>query len=217
MMISPEGYVMEHLYNKGIDGVQKEIRSLKRRINELKRILENPMQNDPSLFICPSPLVQLKCSYKYLESAIDYLKEIGGEYIPSKSEQRVMSFNNNIEHIKKITFCRCGCFEIRQPVEITFDGETVIRTEYVLDEPQAREMEDYDKEGFLQDFDRLMIGTWRRLYSPDRFGVCVLDGEDWDLKIEYDNNLKPQKYGGVNAYPFNFSELCDLLEVEKVS
>lgn len=215
MMISPECYVMERLYNKGIDGVQKGIRSLKRRINELKRILENPMQDDLSLFVDPSPLVELKCCFEYLEAAIDYLKEIGGEYLPSKSEQRSINFRSNIEHIKKITFCRCGCFEIRQPVEITFDGETVIRTEYVLDEPQVREMEDYDKEGFLQGFDRLMIGTWRRLYSPDRFGVCVFDGEDWDLKIEYDNNLKPQKYGGVNAYPFNFSELCDLLEVEK--
>jgi len=214
MMICPKTYLDEHIVGKKSNEIKKEINKLKRTIRELKRVLENPMQDDLSFMCCPSPLVQLKCTFDYLNETILYLKEIGEEYVYSKSEQRAIDFSQNIKNIKKITFYVCGCFNIREPVEITFEGDKVIRTEYLLSEPEVKEMEDCDREGFLEDFDRLMIGTWRRSYTPDRFGICVMDGEGWELKIEYDNDFKTQVFGGSNAYSFNFSELCDLLGVD---
>ncbi|MBR2870919.1 MAG: hypothetical protein IKB98_06065 [Clostridia bacterium] len=69
---------------------------------------------------------------------------------------------------------------------------------------------DYTKQEFLSQLERLHIGEWRKSYYPNRFGVSVLDGEEWVLNIEYSDGKKA-KYGGQNAYPYNYEELLELL------
>ncbi|MBQ3235125.1 MAG: hypothetical protein IJA97_03080 [Clostridia bacterium] len=70
-----------------------------------------------------------------------------------------------------------------------------------------------DKDEFLQEFANLHVGEWRKSYLPDRFGVCVLDGVEWELKIEY-NTHKSVKFSGTNAYPYNFKELLRVINAE---
>ena len=48
---------------------------------------------------------------------------------------------------------------------------------------------------------------------PDRFGISILDGHQWNLEIEYKDGKK-KKYGGSNAYPYNYEDLISLLGLD---
>lgn len=67
------------------------------------------------------------------------------------------------------------------------------------------DIQDYpsDKEEFLDGLRELHIGEWRTNYT----NPYVLDGIQWELKIEFSNGRRPFKTGGSNAYPYNFNEL----------
>ena len=57
----------------------------------------------------------------------------------------------------------------------------------------------------------LHIGEWRTDYDVSRFGYIVLDGTQWTLEITYSGSRKPVSFTGSNSYPYNFSELLELL------
>lgn len=42
----------------------------------------------------------------------------------------------------------------------------------------------------------------------------VIDGTQWEFKIEYSNGAKPECYDGDNAYPYNFSKFLELFGLE---
>ena len=41
-----------------------------------------------------------------------------------------------------------------------------------------------------------------------------MDGTQWELDIYYNNGRKAVKISGSNAYPYNFEDLKEFLEVE---
>ena len=67
MMICPKTFFELELKGKSPEEIKTVIRSLKRRINHLKTVLEHP---DYTHTICPSEDVQLSCNREYLEEAI---------------------------------------------------------------------------------------------------------------------------------------------------
>ena len=52
-------------------------------------------------------------------------------------------------------------------------------------------------------------------YNPERFGYVILDGTQWELKIEYSNGRKAFTSGGSNSYPYNFKKLTELFGIEE--
>ena len=73
MMISPEGYYEVNLKGKSQQDILKEIRSLKREINQLKRYMEEHSLEPEEMF--PTRLTRLKCNREYLERAIQAFQE----------------------------------------------------------------------------------------------------------------------------------------------
>ena len=73
---------------------------------------------------------------------------------------------------------------------------------------------DMDKEELLSGIRELHIGEWRRHYTLKRFGYMVIDGTQWEFKIEYSNGAKPECYDGDNAHPYNFSKFLELFGLE---
>ena len=71
----------------------------------------------------------------------------------------------------------------------------------------------YTKDSFLNALKKINIGEWRDSYDTERFGMKVLDREQWSLKIEYTNKIKPIEIYGSNAYPYNYKELVKLFGV----
>ena len=69
------------------------------------------------------------------------------------------------------------------------------------------------KEEFLSGLADLHIGEWKKSYV----NPCVLDGTQWQIKIEYENGRRPLKFSGSNAYPYNFTELLELMGIDEAS
>ena len=57
------------------------------------------------------------------------------------------------------------------------------------------------------------LEEWRNDYSPERYGMFILDGTQWSLKLKYEDG-KVREYAGDNVYPWNFGELCRLFGFE---
>lgn len=80
MMISPETFYEHNLKGKNIEETRKIIRSLKRRINELKLNIVMERFYPKEIYINPSDGVQLWCTRLYLDTAILYLESLGAKY-----------------------------------------------------------------------------------------------------------------------------------------
>ena len=195
--------------DKGKEDLLKTIRSTKNRMGHLRNIMEHPDYKYRTNKKCPSDLVIYKCDRDFLDRVIIKYLEKGGEYKYSKLELKDIDFNDNLEKISKIIFTNSGFFEGQQKTILDLSGNDVKLKTGKFGELIPFDI-NYDKENFLYEFGRLHIGEWRKHYMPDRFGICILDGEQWSLEIEYKDGKK-KEYGGSNAYPYNYDDLRSLL------
>ena len=73
MMLSPEEYAEESLKGKAVDEIKAQIRSLKRKIRQLQKEIDNPKED--SCLICPDPEVELEMHCLYLQEAVKALMD----------------------------------------------------------------------------------------------------------------------------------------------
>lgn len=214
MMISPEYYYEEYLKGKNEKQILSAIRGLKNHIGHLKNVMENPNYGtDPIIY--PSEDVRISCYRLYLQRAIKALDDMGCPYKYSKAELKSIELQNNLEHISKITFEIGGYFQgfTEYTIEIADDSVTMSSINRLS--PERNEIEQkIDKYELLYQLSELYIGEWRKYYSPERFGVSVLDGTQWQLKIEFNDGRKQCEFSGSNSYPYNFNKLLDIFEID---
>lgn len=217
MMISPEVYYEQYLKGKNKKEIIKAIRDLKREIEHLKNILENP-DNISDEIVHPSESTRIYWTREYLNKAKEALVESGGSYKLSRSEIKGEKFNNNIPFISKVIFEIGGYFEGYYKYIVTFNeknilitvehfGKTIKNTQLLTADGEI-----FIKDDFLNIIKDLNIGEWLSDYSTERFGYSVCDGTQWSLLIEYANGEKPFRSGGSNAYPYNFEEFQDFFQ-----
>ena len=58
----------------------------------------------------PTRLTRLKCNREYLERAIQAYQEAGGQYIPTKAEQKSQDFDAALDSIQKLMLSIGGFF-----------------------------------------------------------------------------------------------------------
>ena len=209
MMISPETYYEMNLKGKSLEEIMKKIRSLKIQIGQLKRSIENT--DDMVLEVFPSRLTRLKCDRDYLERAIRAYEEAGGEYVRSKAEQKDHDFNEALDSMSKLVFTIGGFFCGHETRTFTVsDGQVLVDVEKTMISMDKEEYGPYRKEEFISGIKALHIGEWKRTYND----LLVMDGTQWELDIYYNNGRRPTKISGSNAYPYNFDDLKEFLEVE---
>ena len=209
MMISPETYYEMNLKGKSQEEIMKKIRSLKIQIGQLKRSIENT--DDMVLEVFPSRLTRLKCDRDYLERAIRAYEEAGGEYVRSKAEQKDHDFNEALDSMSKLVFTIGGFFCGHETRTFTVsDGQVLVDVEKTMISMDKVEYGHYRKEDFISGIKALHIGEWKRTYNA----LLVMDGTQWELDIYYNNGRRPTKISGSNAYPYNFDDLKEFLEVE---
>lgn len=209
MMISPETYYEMNLKGKSQEEIMKKIRSLKIQIGQLKRSIENT--DDMVLEVFPSRLTRLKCDRDYLERAIRAYEEAGGEYVRSKAEQKDHDFNEALDSMSKLVFTIGGFFCGHETRTFTVsDGQVLVDVEKTMISMDKEEYGPYRKEEFISGIKALHIGEWKRTYNA----LLVMDGTQWELDIYYNNGRRPTKISGSNAYPYNFEDLKEFLEVE---
>ena len=223
MMVSPN-IIYEELLNKSEKEIITKIRSFKNTIGHLKNTIER--QNYIKEFytlkttniMYPSYETQIGVNRLYLEEAKRALRDIGGEYVPSKAELRSIDFNNNINNIKKITFTIGGYPGIfNNYIAVIFKNKlTIIKSNYeekIELKGLKYEEKSLTKDLFLEAIRNLYMGEWRRTYSLKRFGDEIMDGTQWELEIEYADNLKKVSFDGSNSYPYNFNNFSTLFGI----
>lgn len=194
------------------------IRGLKQEIGYLKNSMENPYDGMKTV-MHPSEDTRLHWSRKYLDKAKQAYVEAGGTYTLSKSEEKAADFDANINAICKITFNIGGYFGGHQNYIVELAGELKAYTKLWEDEEPLSLWDDYNqepctKDTFIAALKELHIGEWRRRYSTKRFGYMVLDGTQWELEFEYNNDHKPVRFDGDNSYPYNFDKFQRLFGVD---
>ena len=206
MMISPETYY-EQIKDKSAKELLTEIRSLKREIRKLKDEIEDP--NGKPDFICPSRDVRICCSREYLEMAKKALAEAGGEYKETATEKKARTFQDNLSHLTRMEFeLGASPGPYMDPYVIEIDGDKVkgVRWHASFDSPEPIETKDQ----LLAYLRKMHLEEWRKEYRPERYGIIVLDGTEWSLKLEFDGEIKPVEYYGHEVYPWSFEAICEL-------
>lgn len=214
MMISPETFYELRLKGKTPEQIMTVIRGLKQEIGRLKNALEHPDYKYREWAMQPSEDVQIACNRLYLEKAKQALVDVGGTYIPSAFEQKVINFNANVPYVRKVVFSIGGLIGDYETKTFTVEGDKVhIKSERTF-EPNEVNNSERDTTTFFEELKDLYIGEWRRVYDTYRFGVAVLDGTEWSLEIYFSNGRRAAKFHGSNAYPHNFNRLLELFEME---
>ena len=210
MMTSPEEYVQIYLEGKTADQIMSKIRGLKREINRLIRVLEDPNYMP---MICPSEDVQLSCTRAYLEEAKRALQEAGGTYTPTKAEEKEITLRENIPYISKITFSIGGFFGGYETRTITIDEDPHLHVDHSCflwpsNLPSEAELS-LTKEELFKGLSNLHLSQWHKRYD----NINVLDGTQWALTIAFSNGFRTIHITGSNAYPYNFQALRELLGI----
>lgn len=218
MMISPEGYYEEYLKGKTKEQIMAAMRGLKQEIGRLKNTMESPDYGVGPI-IHPSEDTRIHWNREYLERAKLAYAETGGTYTLSKSEEKAVDFDENIDAICKIIFSIGGFFGgYRDYVVELSDGLKAYTKIWEDEEPlvllDADNGEPFTKDTFISALKELHIGEWRRRYSTKRFGYTVCDGTQWGLEFEYNNGHKPVRFDGDNSYPYNFDKLQMLFGID---
>ena len=208
MMISPETYYEFELKGKTAAEIEKEILSLRKTISDLKYRMEDPSYK-PSM-VCPSDDTVLYWTREYLAMAKKALLEAGGEYEESEEDRRAADFLDNLSYLTRVEF-NYGGFCPYDPIILYCESENLRwsdnHTPFILpdsDIPQTRTE-------LLARIRDLHLEEWQSDYWPDKYGIHVLDGIQWELKLEYSNGHEPWTAFGSNAYPFNFREFMEML------
>lgn len=213
MMISPETYYEMELKGKSQQEILKKIRSLKREINKLKKLIEE-YDPSPDAFIMPDGLTRIKCNRGYLKKAIQAYEDAGGRYIPTKQEQRSQDFNRILEDLHCLKFSIGGFFGGYETRTYTVRGDKVMLDveNTIIAKPSNLPMYyPFTKTEFIDGLRNLHIGEWKR----DYMNPYVLDGAQWNLEIQYNGNRKPVRFSGSNAYPYNFDDLTEFLGINE--
>ena len=219
MMISPEAYYEVNLRGRSPKEIQACIRSLKRRMGELKNRMEDP--NVGPEMVLPSAETELYWTREYLALAKKAYAEAGGEVRESAAEKRAARFRTRLPFLKTIRFYIGGYFGGRNMYELAVENDklrlkgvnlredtplmedkTILRLEEDREIRTGEELRDYLEE--------IHIEEWIPDYNTERFGYSVCDGTQWEVTFEYSNGARSWRSGGSNCYPWNFNELVIL-------
>ena len=212
MMISSETYYEENLKGKSAGEILREIQSLKREINRLRKIAESNYML-PEKMCEPSPLTQIKVNREYLERAKVAYAEVGGECKLTKAEMKDQEFNESLKLMKKFEFEYGGFPSGYETRSYTIVGEKVLFDLRHSFSQKPFDLSDYEpvtKEEFLEGLAELHIGEWKKNYV----NPSILDGTQWSIDIEYEGDRKPVHIYGSNAFPYNFDDLLEFLGVD---
>lgn len=212
MMISPEVYYKECLEGKNLESIYEQINSLREEIAGIRRELETE-EGMPRATIMPSPRTRVNSLRDYLEMAKMALEEAGGKYEATNEELQDQEFNASLMYMKTFVLEIGTFFSGSAKYIYTISGETVlfdVDHSFYLKPSNLSVYEPFTREEFIRGIADLHIGEWKRQYDNS----CVLDGTQWNIRIEYEDDREPVQIYGSNAYPYNFEDLLWFLDLD---
>lgn len=213
MMIAPDTYYELELKGSSKTHILKEIRSLRKEIEEQKEKIEYS-RIELTRWVKPSPFVIIEMNRLYLKEAKRALEELNETYKPSRIERKGLEFNENINDLKSVRLEMGYLFRGYMSSEIDLSKTDPIIAVTDFDNKLLNRFS-VKKDCFLKSLSDFYIGEWQSDYDPLRFGKGILDGIQWTLKFAYDGKHKEVEISGSNDYPYNFKEFLELLKLGK--
>jgi hypothetical protein len=204
-MLSPDCYYNQYIKDKSPEEIKKRIKGLIKQIS----YLNNSIEVGKDLDMCPSYSTQSDMNRLYLEIARTEYAKYSNESTLTRKEKRGIDFNNKLYLLYKIEF-QIGGYPSpwnTYILEIT-DFEIITKDQYDFEIPTL-----LTKEYLLESLKSLYIGEWNKSYTPDKYGIQVLDGTGWDLKFYFKDGIK-KEYSGYNHCPYNFNQLLEILDID---
>lgn len=151
-----------------------------------------------------------------VEAKGHYVTLSGGKLYKTERQKKIDRFNRLLPSLKRLTFTEQSSLPPVTHLYIFNDDEKVISL--VKDYNISNEFQQgqvFDKDQLLLDLAQLEIGQWKQDYELPK-SIMVTDGSSWDLTFEFAKNQKYRKlhYSGYMAWPYNFSELLDILKIQ---
>lgn len=188
-MMSLEMFNEHVLPGKTVEELYELIENFKIEKIFLKVQIEK--ENIADFNLPPTEMVSKIESYRlYIRDTYKQIEEIGGTIERAEDEEFAMAFQENVSTITQIHY--------------QVDGEE----EYYV----AFETAMIDKSAFLEEFADLHVGEWREMYRASDYGEEVADGTSWSLKVQFDGEMKPAEFAGINVFPYNFGLLDQLIK-----
>ena len=200
---------------KGRSGkeIRAYIRELREDMQAVKDMMECPDGRGLEPRYDPTAELRLERDRECMKLCIREIEENGAGYKPDKAERRAMAFQAELEHISKVSFSIGGFFEGTTEYCIEFCDEAIrcsFSSMFGDREDEKRCLTTMEgnhiltKSEFIQYLSSLHMGEWLEEYYPERFGIAVCDGTQWEIRIEYDDGTGAAEFYGSNSYPYNF-------------
>ncbi len=215
MMISPETYVHFSLEGKNEEEADREVKKLRRVINQLKKSLEsNPESED---YIIPSSSTRLHMNICYINAAKEYYESQGWEYKPSRAEIADKKFNDRLKDLDSIEIeYGTGFPEEGEIRKIEFDNEKILVERFrsymipINDDNSQKIFDGMNKRDLLDKLAGIHIGEWKKNY------FCpALDGCQWHVVFRYSDG-KMCRFEGSNSYPYNFDAFLYAVRMKRL-
>ncbi len=212
MYISVDSYYDMYLKDKSEDAVAAEVQKLRNEIDRLKRKMESPAHAYESN-LSPSEVSVVNIYRDYLRAASEQLATLRGvSSVLTEEEKRALIIDSMLSELAVLTLTVGNYLQYKYSLTVT-DSSAVVTATSLGGESHSREVE---KEKILSELAELHLGEWRDVYSPEQYGCTLNDPEKWQLRIEYKNGAAPYFSDGIGIYPYNFDELCRILEVDVI-
>ena len=204
-MMSPECYYNIYIKDKEPEEILKRIKGIIKRIT----FLNNAIETGKEELIYPNYSTQEACERMYLEVARMEYSKYSCESTLTKKELKGIEFNNKLDSLIKIVF--------------QIGGYPSPWTKYIVKVENNISMlvDDFDlllpkqitKEDFITELKKLYIGEWKKNYTPNKYGIHILDGTGWELEFIF-NDGTSKSYSGYNHCPYNFKKFLSLINIE---
>lgn len=161
MMIAPDTYYELELKGSSKTHILKEIRSLRKEIEEQKEKIEYS-RIELTRWVKPSPFAIIEMNRLYLKEAKRALEELNETYKPSRIERKGLEFNENINDLKSVRLEMGYLFRGYMSSEILI-GKTdsnITVTDYDDKELNRFSM---DNDSFFKSLSDLYIGEWQKM------------------------------------------------------
>ncbi len=198
--------------------LEEQIRVVKKEIQQIKDRMERPGKHlRPT--VTKADLKALRIAREQLTQIKETLLAAGGKYPADEADRRAAELLDNLPCFAKLTFEIGGYFGGYQThtIERIENGRPGKRPVIKYDLhgtgiwPPASPVDDLSlpdgidsAEKVIDRIKELHVEEWMPEYLPDRFGMVVLDGTPWSLKIEFSNGHPAWEVYGSNSYPYNF-------------
>lgn len=164
----------------------------------------------------PSDDTKLYWTRQYLQKAIKAYKEKGGKYEPTEEEIQSKRFNENVPHLKEITAEKRSYSPNDDFIlSVKFEENEVVVSKTDTAYEKGMTNEKFDKQYILEELKDLYIGEWENEYTPEKFGITIMDGFSWDIEFVFSNKEETKRVLCQNIEPHNFNDFLNLFSKDE--